>query len=289
MCNFAFVNHYKYKCNFMVNRINTILQAKNITAKQFAEEIGVQPSGVSHILSGRNNPSLDFVMKVVRRYPEININWLMFGNGEMWVGNVVPSVAQTVEVAPTISDVVVSNSEIKNGSVQSAFAATNDTKVGSDGFGEGADADGVGASKQNVINNSLEGAVGVSGGGAAVRGGISDSKAVHDNLTLFDDAEPNLFNVRNEKQDLEHSRVTEPVFNYDRVRVMEGEVKPRSEEMGVSNSDGKGKTQLNENRSNDSVRPSASENAILAKPGRRIMKIVVLYDDYSFSEFSPER
>ncbi len=68
----------------MVDRINLLLKAKNITARQFAEEIGIQPSGMSHILSGRNNPSLDFVMKVVKRWPEININWLMFGKGEMF-------------------------------------------------------------------------------------------------------------------------------------------------------------------------------------------------------------
>ena len=68
----------------MVSRINLLLKAKNITARQFAEEIGIQPSGMSHILSGRNNPSLDFVMKVIRRYPEIDINWLMFGKGEMY-------------------------------------------------------------------------------------------------------------------------------------------------------------------------------------------------------------
>ena len=48
----------------MVERINLLLKAKNITARQFAEEIGIQPSGMSHIMSGRNNPSLDFVMKV---------------------------------------------------------------------------------------------------------------------------------------------------------------------------------------------------------------------------------
>lgn len=71
----------------MIDRINIILKAKNLTAKQFAEEIGVQPSGMSHILSGRNNPSLDFVMKVMRRYPEIDINWLMSGKGEMYVLN----------------------------------------------------------------------------------------------------------------------------------------------------------------------------------------------------------
>ena len=70
----------------MVERINLLLKAKNITARQFAEEIGIQPSGMSHILSGRNNPSLDFVMKVVKRWPEVNINWLMFGKGEMYAG-----------------------------------------------------------------------------------------------------------------------------------------------------------------------------------------------------------
>lgn len=68
----------------MINRINLILRAKNITAKQFAEEIGIQPSGMSHILSGRNNPSLEFVNKVIRRYPEIDANWLLLGKGEMY-------------------------------------------------------------------------------------------------------------------------------------------------------------------------------------------------------------
>ena len=71
----------------MVDRINLLLKAKNKSSRQFAEEIGIQPSGMSHILSGRNNPSLDFVMKVVKRWPEININWLMFGKGERYVSS----------------------------------------------------------------------------------------------------------------------------------------------------------------------------------------------------------
>ena len=79
----------------MIERINLLLKAKNITARQFAEEIGIQPSGMSHIMSGRNNPSLDFVMKVVRRWPEVNINWLMLGKGEMYAS--VPLNAQGQE------------------------------------------------------------------------------------------------------------------------------------------------------------------------------------------------
>ena len=79
----------------MINRINLILQAKNITAKQFAEEIGIQPSGMSHILSGRNNPSLEFVSKVIRRYPEIDANWLLMGKGQMY-GEFAPLRSQAV-------------------------------------------------------------------------------------------------------------------------------------------------------------------------------------------------
>lgn len=86
----------------MVNRINLILKAKNITPRQFADEIGIQPSGMSHIMSGRNNPSLDFVMKVVRRYPEIDIKWLMFGQGEMYSTVTPPTIPQsTATPAPT--------------------------------------------------------------------------------------------------------------------------------------------------------------------------------------------
>ena len=84
MCTFVIRNSDDYKCKIMINRINLILRAKNITAKQFAEEIGIQPSGMSHIMSGRNNPSLDFVSKVIRRYPEIDANWLLLGKGEMY-------------------------------------------------------------------------------------------------------------------------------------------------------------------------------------------------------------
>lgn len=112
----------------MVNRINLLLQAKNITARQFAEEIGIQPSGMSHILSGRNNPSLDFVMKVVRRYPEIDINWLMFGKGEMYesgkgVASVTSTASPVVVPKESMTPATVSSSEpIQNiGGQQSMF------------------------------------------------------------------------------------------------------------------------------------------------------------------------
>lgn len=67
----------------MKERIELLLHFKNTSPSQFAEEIGVQRSSVSHILSGRNKPSLDFIKKVVDRYPDVSYGWLIEGNGEL--------------------------------------------------------------------------------------------------------------------------------------------------------------------------------------------------------------
>ena len=67
----------------MIERIQLILKTKNLSPSQFADEIQVQRSSISHILSGRNKPSLDFVTKILSTYPEINSEWLMFGKDKM--------------------------------------------------------------------------------------------------------------------------------------------------------------------------------------------------------------
>ncbi len=67
----------------MVNRIQKLIDKQKLTATQFANEIGVQRSAVSHLLSGRNKPSLDFVLKIKNRFPEINLEWLLLGSGKM--------------------------------------------------------------------------------------------------------------------------------------------------------------------------------------------------------------
>ena len=67
----------------MLNRIKQIIDKEKLSPTQFASEIGVQRSALSHVLSGRNNPSLDFMMKIKTRYPEINLDWLLLGKGKM--------------------------------------------------------------------------------------------------------------------------------------------------------------------------------------------------------------
>ena len=61
------------------------MQFYNMSATQFASEIGIQRSALSHIMSGRNKPSLDFMIKLKTRFDEINSDWLLFGKGKMLV------------------------------------------------------------------------------------------------------------------------------------------------------------------------------------------------------------
>ncbi|NLA48624.1 MAG: helix-turn-helix transcriptional regulator [Bacteroidales bacterium] len=74
----------------MKERILEFLKSENKTSAQFAEEIGVQPSGISHILSGRNKPSLDFVVKMLEKYTYISPEWLLFGREKMYRGQSSP-------------------------------------------------------------------------------------------------------------------------------------------------------------------------------------------------------
>lgn len=62
-------------------RLQQIIDFYSLSASSFADKIGVQRSSISHILSGRNKPSLDFTMKVLSSFPEVDLYWLLNGKG----------------------------------------------------------------------------------------------------------------------------------------------------------------------------------------------------------------
>ncbi|MCX6244232.1 MAG: helix-turn-helix domain-containing protein [Bacteroidetes bacterium] len=70
----------------MLDRILAILNYFQMSPSRFAEAIGVQRSGISHLISGRNKPSLEFIQKILARFPEVDPSWLLTGNGEMLAG-----------------------------------------------------------------------------------------------------------------------------------------------------------------------------------------------------------
>jgi len=68
----------------MINdRISLVIDYLGISASQLATKLGVQRSGISHILSGRNRPGIDFIIKLLHSFPQINSDWLLTGKGEM--------------------------------------------------------------------------------------------------------------------------------------------------------------------------------------------------------------
>ena len=66
----------------MNRRFQTILDLENLSPAQLADRLGVQRSGISHILSGRNKPSFELLQRVVQSFPEISAEWLITGNGK---------------------------------------------------------------------------------------------------------------------------------------------------------------------------------------------------------------
>ncbi|MFK5983059.1 MAG: helix-turn-helix transcriptional regulator [Flavobacteriaceae bacterium] len=85
------------------NRLQKILDYYSISATELSNQISFNRSTISHLLSGRNKPSLDFVMKVLQKFPEVELYWFLNGKGTF------PS----EKMSPTSSSLSVQN-EVKN-------------------------------------------------------------------------------------------------------------------------------------------------------------------------------
>ncbi|RBN51371.1 helix-turn-helix domain-containing protein [Flavobacterium psychrolimnae] len=64
-----------------IKRLEIILDYYSLNASSFADKIGVQRSSLSHLLSGRNKPSLDFILKILEVFPDVDLHWILNGKG----------------------------------------------------------------------------------------------------------------------------------------------------------------------------------------------------------------
>jgi DNA-binding XRE family transcriptional regulator len=64
-----------------IKRLEIILDYYSLNASTFADKIGVQRSSLSHLLSGRNKPSLDFILKIIEVFPDVDLYWILNGEG----------------------------------------------------------------------------------------------------------------------------------------------------------------------------------------------------------------
>ena len=232
----------------MINRINLILQAKNITAKQFAEEIGVQPSGMSHIMSGRNNPSLDFVMKVVKRYPEVNIYWLMFGKGEMYDTGNMPAPVITAESSNEKEKKPILQPESFDLFSSQGFSPMGERLEATVDKGTKEEKSKVSASKP--VYRPLQ--------------GVQEQLSVAEE---DDSGSPTPISSSAVKSGYTAPHSPQPVAN---------------QQAPVVSTASNMQTFPHENRSDESVQGNGAVRR------KRIVKFIVLYDDHSFSEYYPE-
>jgi transcriptional regulator with XRE-family HTH domain len=64
-----------------IKRLEILLDYYSLSASVFADKIGVQRSSLSHLLSGRNKPSLDFILKIIEVFPDVDLYWILNGKG----------------------------------------------------------------------------------------------------------------------------------------------------------------------------------------------------------------
>jgi transcriptional regulator with XRE-family HTH domain len=94
-----------------IKRLENILDYYSLSASGFADKIGVQRSSLSHLLSGRNKPSLDFILKIIEIFPEVDLYWILNGKGNFPKSDTIsiPEIEKKVFAPTPIFD-----TEIKN-------------------------------------------------------------------------------------------------------------------------------------------------------------------------------
>lgn len=95
-----------------IKRLEIILEYYGLNASSFADKIGVQRSSLSHLLSGRNKPSLDFILKILDVFPEIDLYWVLNGKGSFPISDAENKI--DTYVPASISDTIKVQSKIEN-------------------------------------------------------------------------------------------------------------------------------------------------------------------------------
>lgn len=106
-----------------IKRLEIILDYYNLSASAFADKISVQRSSLSHLLSGRNKPSLDFIIKVIEVFPEVDLYWILNGKGAFPKSDNAFNSVEEVKSASTETPFV--QTEVESSDLFSATASKN--------------------------------------------------------------------------------------------------------------------------------------------------------------------
>lgn len=84
----------------MNRRLQQFLEVEQLSPARLADSLGIQRSGISHLLSGRNKPSYEFINNFLNRYPQIDATWLITGKGKMYKEDFTPYSAEEIDFTP---------------------------------------------------------------------------------------------------------------------------------------------------------------------------------------------
>jgi hypothetical protein len=117
-------------------RIDKVMQQENMNSAVFAAAIGIQGSTLSHILNGRNNPSLSVLQSILNRFPNISPEWLIMGQGPMersskqsQMPSLFPSEDETVSKSVTLEPVLDDKKAPLFSTIQQKITATSEIPV----------------------------------------------------------------------------------------------------------------------------------------------------------------
>ena len=112
----------------MREKLQKLMSTEQLTSSRFAELLGIQPSGVSHLLGGRNKPSFDLVQKILRRFPHINPDWLILDSEQMYRTDV-GSQSTSANVAENVASEMAVNGENISAAQNIAFSESSQTNA----------------------------------------------------------------------------------------------------------------------------------------------------------------
>ena len=88
----------------MQEKLHEFMKERGLKPSRLAEMLGINPAAVSHILSGRNKPSFELLQKILRRFPDLNPDWLLLDQGSMLRPDPKASPSAAASAAPTTSE-----------------------------------------------------------------------------------------------------------------------------------------------------------------------------------------
>jgi len=125
----------------MKERIKSIMEAENMTPARFADNLEIGRAVISHILNGRNNPSLDVITRILTKIPTINSNWLLTGKGSMYKTD-----------DSIINEAIHIDQKSQNGGYPDLFSQLqSENSVKADNYPENVE-----YQKENILNGSLK-------------------------------------------------------------------------------------------------------------------------------------